>query len=185
MNAQNASDSDSHVVPSAFRNFVLVVTLICIVLHSSLQAATLKSGFSETHISSGLSGPTAMALAADGRVFVCEQTGRVRIIKNGALLATAFVTLNVDAAGERGLLGIALDPNFATNHFVYVYYTAKTPTVHNRVSRFTANGDVALSGSEKILLELNNLVASNHNGGAIHFGLDGKLYIAAGENATS
>src|SRR4029078_1142030 len=84
------------------------------------------------------------------------------------------------------LLGIAFDPAFATNNFVYVYYTVPIEPRHNRVSRFTANGDVALPGSETILLELDNLsTASNHNGGAIHFGPDGKLYVAVGENANS
>src|SRR4030095_7719083 len=69
-------------------------------------------------------------------------------------------------------------------HFVYVYYTATTPAIHNRVSRFEANGDVAVPGSETTILDLNNLSsATNHNGGAIHFGPDGKLYIAVGENA--
>src|SRR5204862_1885066 len=87
--------------------------------------------------------------------------------------------------GERGLLGIAFDPDFDTNHYVYVYYTATTPAVHNRVSRLTANGDVAVLGSETILLELENLNATNHNGGSIHFGPDGKLYVAVGENAVS
>src|SRR4030095_3592132 len=108
---------------------------------------------------------------------------------NGALLATPFVSLTVDANGERGLLGVAFDPNFATNNFVYVYYTATTPAVHNRVSRFTAsaaNPDVAVVGSEVVILDLNNLSsATNHNGGAIHFGPDGMLYIAVGENANA
>jgi hypothetical protein len=90
----------------------------------------------------------------------------------------------VNSAGERGLLGIAFDPNFVSNQYVYVYYTATTPALHNRISRFTANGDVALPGSEVVILELNNLSgATNHNGGAIHFGPDGMLYAGVGENA--
>ena len=106
------------------------------------------------------------------------------MIKNGSLLSTPFVNLAVDSSGERGLLGIAFDPNFATNHYLYVYYTVATSPIHNRVSRFTAAGDTAAPGSEVIILELDNLSsATNHNGGAIHFGPDGKLYIGAGENA--
>ena len=148
------------------------------------QAATLPANFTETEIG-GLASPTAMAIAPDGRIFVCQQAGALRVIKNGALLPLPFMTLTVDPNGERGLLGIAFDPNFASNNFLYVYYTVPIEPRHNRVSRFTANGDVVVAGSETIILELNNLtLASNHNGGAIHFGPDGKLYIATGENAT-
>ena len=147
--------------------------------------ATLPSGFFETQIS-GLSNPTAMALAPDGRIFVCEQAGNLRVIKNGALLGTPFLTVTVNSAGERGLLGVAFDQGFASNQFIYLYYTATTPAIHNRVSRFTANGDVVVPGSELVILNLNNLSsATNHNGGAIHFGPDGKLYVAVGENANS
>jgi len=125
-----------------------------------------------------------MAFAPDGRLFVCQQGGQLRVIKNGSLLSTPFVSLTVDSSGERGLLGIAFDPNFATNHYLYVYYTVATLPIHNRVSRFTAAGDTAVPGSEAIILELDNLSsATNHNGGAIHFGPDGKLYIGVGENA--
>jgi glucose/arabinose dehydrogenase len=146
--------------------------------------ASLPSGFSETQVASGIASPTAMAFAPDGRLFVCEQGGALRVIKNGVLLAAPFVTLTVDSAGERGLLGVAFDPAFVTNNFVYVYYTATSPAIHNRVSRFTANGDTAAAGSEVVILDLNNLSsATNHNGGAIHFGPDGKLFIAVGENA--
>jgi glucose/arabinose dehydrogenase len=149
-------------------------------------AATVPTGFTDAVFASGLSNPTAMAFAPDGRLFVTEQGGALRVIKNGSLLSTPFVTVTVSSAGERGLLGVAFDPDFATNQFVYVYYTATSPSIHNRVSRFTANGDVAVAGSEVIILELNNLSsATNHNGGAIHFGADGKLYVAVGDNANS
>jgi glucose/arabinose dehydrogenase len=148
------------------------------------QATTLPSGFTETRLATGLTAPTAMEIAPDGRVFVLEQPGRVRVVKNGVLLTAPFVSIAVDASLERGLLGIAFDPAFTTNHFVYLHYTATTPAPHNRVARFTANGDLAVAGSQVVLLELPNLSsAENHNGGAIHFGRDGKLYVAVGENA--
>ena len=167
------------------RLFFAVISWLALISSSAL-AATLPSNFTETQFASGFSNPTAMAFAPDGRLFVCQQGGQLRVFKNGALLATPFVSLTVDSNGERGLLGVAFDPNFATNNFVYVYYTATTPQIHNRVSRFTANGDVALAGSEVPILDLNNLSgATNHNGGAIHFGPDGKLYIAVGENANA
>ncbi len=153
-------------------------------LQPRAQAATVPAGFSDSVYASGLTAPTAMDFAPDGRLFVAEQGGKLRVIHNGALLATPFVTLSVSASGERGLLGVAFDPDFATNQYVYAYYTATSPAVHNRVSRFTANGNVAVAGSETIVLELDNLSgATNHNGGAIHFGADGKLYVATGDNA--
>jgi glucose/arabinose dehydrogenase len=153
-------------------------------LASPVASAVLPAGFVETRIATGLSAPTAMEFAPDGRLFVCQQGGRLRVIKNATLLSTDFVTLSVDSSGERGLLGIAFDPAFASNQFVYLYYTVPGGSAHNRVSRFTANGDVAVPGGEVVILELENLSgATNHNGGAIHFGPDGKLYVAVGENA--
>jgi len=145
---------------------------------------SVPAGFSDATVVEGLISPTAMQFAPDGRLFVSEQSGSLRVIKNGTLLAQPFVALNTQSFGERGLLGIAFDPNFASNHYLYLYYTATSPTIHNRVSRFTANGDVVLPGSEVVLMDLDNLSsASNHNGGAMNFGADGKLYIAVGENA--
>jgi glucose/arabinose dehydrogenase len=153
-------------------------------LVAEAAAAVLPTGFSESLVASGISSPTAMAFAPDGRLFVCQQGGQLRVIKEGTLLPAPFVSLTVNASGERGLLGIAFDPNFAVNKFLYVYYTATTPTIHNRVSRFTANGDVAVPGSETIILELETLTtATNHNGGALHFDADGTLLIAVGDNA--
>jgi glucose/arabinose dehydrogenase len=164
---------------------------------TAARGATLPPGFTETRIASGLSAPTAMALApaTDGRIFVAQQGGALRVIKNGMLLGNSFLNLTVDATGERGLLGVAFDPLFDANQigpdYVYVYYTvpgSQGPPVvapHNRVSRFTASGDTAVMGSEVQILNLEDLSATNHNGGAIHFGPDGKLYVAVGENANS
>jgi len=173
-----------HFFRTAGQRSLVVASFICLLgAVMSIKAATLPTGFTETQIS-GLSGPTAMDFAPDGRLFVCLQGGQLRVIKNGALLTTPFATISVDSTGERGLLGVAFDPNFASNNFVYVYYTVSTSPRHNRVSRFTAQGDVAAAGSEVVLFELDNLSsATNHNGGAIHFGPDGKLYVGVGENA--
>jgi glucose/arabinose dehydrogenase len=147
-------------------------------------AATVPAGFSESLVAEGLSDPTAMALAPDGRLFICEQGGQLRVVSNGVLLSQPFATLTVNAEGERGLLGVTFDPAFETNHFVYVYYTATTPVVHNRVSRLTANGDEAVPGSEEVILELDEANSDLiHNGGALHFGPDGKLYVAVGDNS--
>ena len=150
------------------------------------QALTITpTGFVDEQVVGNLANPTAMAFAPDGRLFVALQGGQLRVIKNGALLSTPFLTVSVNSAGERGLVGVAFDPNFATNNFVYVYYTQSASPIHNRVVRYTANGDVA-SGATFNVLDLENLSgATNHNGGAMHFGSDGKLYIAVGENANS
>lgn len=158
-------------------------SLCALLLMASLGAQTVPPGFTATRLATDIASPTAMAFAPDGRLFVCEQGGRLRVIKNGVLLPNAFVTLSVDPTQERGLLGIAFDPHFATNHYVYVYYTTTETPRRNRVSRFTANGDVAVPGSEFVVVNLSPLSnANNHNGGAIHFGPDGRLYIATGDN---
>ena len=169
-----------------YMRFLFHFFCLFLLVVARVGAATVPTGFTEGLVAGGLSSATAMSFAPDGRLFVCQQNGLLRVIKNDVLLGTPFLTVPVDSSGERGLLGVAFDPNFAVNRFVYVYYTTTSPAVHNRISRFTANGDVAVAGSEAVICELENLSsASNHNGGAIHFGPDGKLYVAVGDNANS
>jgi glucose/arabinose dehydrogenase len=164
---------------------LILMTFLAVFAMTTAAAAALPAGFTESLVASGLASPTTMAFAPDGRLFVAQQGGQLRVIKNGSLLATPFLTVPANSDGERGLLGVAFDPAFASNGFVYVYYTATTPTIHNRVSRFTANGDTAVPGSEVAILDLDNLDASIHNGGCLQFGPDGKLYVAVGENGNS
>ena len=91
---------------------LLAVCTFSLLLAAPAHAATVPSGFTEALVASGLSSPTAMQFAPDGRLFVCEQGGKLRVIKNGSLLSAAFVTLSTDSSGERGLLGVAFDPGF-------------------------------------------------------------------------
>src|SRR5687768_12527081 len=100
------------------------------------QSAEAQTGFTHVRVVRGLAKPTAMEFAPDGRLFVAEKGGRLRVVKQTTLLPDPFVTVQVDSAGERGLLGVAFHPNFESNGYVYIYYTATTPRVHNRVSRF-------------------------------------------------
>ncbi|HEY1859655.1 MAG TPA: PQQ-dependent sugar dehydrogenase, partial [Gemmataceae bacterium] len=153
----------------------------------STGTLTLPSGFETEVVATGLTGATALEVAADGRIFACEQTGSLRVVKDGKLLPKPFVKLPVDATWERGLIGVTVAPDFPKTPHVFVCYVAAKPYPHHVISRFTASGDVAEPDSEKILLEgddqakLGGDVPAGHQGGAIHFGKDGKLYIAIGD----
>ncbi|HSQ92363.1 MAG TPA: PQQ-dependent sugar dehydrogenase [Nitrospiraceae bacterium] len=128
---------------------------------------------------SGLSFPVGMALAPDGRVFFNERlTGRIRLINpQWQLVPTQFCQITIGTNGEQGVLGLTLDPDFANNRFVYVYHTASSP-LRNRVVRYT---DSSGSCTQETII-LDNLPAStNHNGGIIQFGPDGKLYVIIGD----
>ena len=127
----------------------------------------------------GLNFPVGLAQAPDGRVFFNERlTGRVRIInQQWQLVSTPFCQLTVPTSGEQGLLGLALDPNFANNKLVYLYHTASNP-LRNRVVRYTDSSGICVQ--ETVVLD--NLPAgTNHNGGIIQFGPDGKLYVIIGD----
>ncbi len=155
------------------------------------SAPTVPQGFTDSLVAE-VPNPTAMAIAPDGRLFVTQKgnnsIGRVRVIKKGQLLSKPFLNVTTDTSDFRGLLGVTLDPNFSTNRYVYIFYTATSPTVHNRVSRFTANGDVAVPGSQKVILDLpalsNTGDPGGHYGGSLRFGSDGKLYVGVGDDTT-
>ncbi len=154
-------------------------------------AATLPPGFSETQIASNLN-PTSMSIAPDGRIYLCEKQGLLRVISGGAMLPTPVLDISgkVDSWNERGLLSVCFDPQFSNNGWIYIYYThdrdpgdAGHTSSNNRLCRFTTRDNVADPNSEVVLLELNNLSkVGYHNGGGLSFGNDGKLYLGVGEN---
>lgn len=164
---------------------VLVVVLIAVgvflflfIFPPLFEAPTGNLALETVH--EGLNTPVALSFAPDGRIFYNElQAGSVRIIKDGSVLPAPFVALDVVGRNEMGLLGIALDPNFGTEPFVYVFYTYQDATgTFNRISRFSASGDVA--GSEEVLLD--RLPANSfHNSGRLGFGPDDLLYASLGD----
>ncbi len=135
-------------------------------------------------VASGLSNPLFLtAPEADSRLFIVEKPGRVRVVENGGLLSAPFLNLDgrISTVGERGLLGLAFHPSYATNGFLYVYYTALNGDI--TVERYTrsANPNVADAGSAHVILTVAHSSEDNHNGGMLAFGTDGKVYIGTGD----
>ena len=123
--------------------------------------------------------PWSLAFAPDGRLFLTERPGRVRIVNLSTLTSEVALTLNVFAQGEAGLLGLALDPGFAQNHFVYLYYSA--PSGGGAVNRIERYREVAGRLGEAAVV-LDGIPASTiHDGGRVRFGPDGFLYATAGD----
>jgi glucose/arabinose dehydrogenase/plastocyanin len=127
---------------------------------------------------------TSIAFAPDGRLFFTEKnTGKIKIIKDDRVLPTPFATISDTYVNwEQGLLGLTIDPKFAQNHFVYLYYTSidqKTGQISNRVVRFTDNNNQA---TDMVVL-IDKIPASMgyHSGGALAFGVDDRLYIGVGD----
>ncbi|MDQ3068588.1 MAG: PQQ-dependent sugar dehydrogenase [Acidobacteriota bacterium] len=130
---------------------------------------------------SSLEIPWSLAFAPDGRLFFTERIGRVRAVVNGAVLAQPMLTLaDVRAVGEGGVLGLALHPNFAQNHFVYIAYTSTRAdgVPVNRVARFRESNNAL--GEMAVLID-NIPAADNHDGARLRFGPDGKLYVTTGD----
>ncbi|PYM88082.1 MAG: glucose sorbosone dehydrogenase [Candidatus Rokuibacteriota bacterium] len=130
-------------------------------------------------IATGLEVPWALAFAADGRLFVTERVGRIRVVKDGRLEPAPVATLSVAAQGEAGLMGLALDPRFGDTGHLYVCYTAaRQGDLVNRIVRLTLRDGRA--GQERVLLD-GMRGGSIHDGCRLKFGPDGKLYATMGD----
>jgi glucose/arabinose dehydrogenase len=150
---------------------------------ATVTYASSTFGLRTQQVVEGLANPVYLtAPKNDPRLFVVEQSGRIRIIRNGGLLATPFldITDRVISGGERGLLSLAFDPAYAANGRFYVYYTGAQGDIF--VDRFTvsSNPDVANTASDRVIT-IQHRVNSNHNGGLLLFGPDGMLYLGTGD----
>lgn len=167
------------------RRTLLALALVCTSLLAPAApagAAVLPSGFTDTLVAA-VGGPTALAFTPDGRMLVTTQGGRLRVVQNNALLATPALDLTgrICSTSERGLLGVAVDPQFAANRFVYLYYTHNSfGACVNRVSRWVL-GDANTASGEVVLLDRIHSIAGNHNAGDLNFGKDGYLYVSVGD----
>lgn len=145
-----------------------------------------SSGLRLVEVASGFDSPIQVtAPAGDPRLFVVEQTGRIRIIANGQVVATPFLDIvsKVGSGGERGLLSMAFHPSYATNGFFYVNYTDRSGDT--RVERYHvgANPNVADPATAQLVIGIAQPY-SNHNGGLVMFGPDGYLYIGMGDGGS-
>ena len=192
-----------------------LIMLSALMPPGTIQAATLPSGFQETTVFSGLTQPTAVRFAPDGRVFVAEKSGLIKVFDNlSDTTPTIFADLRTQVHNfwDRGLLGLALDPAFGTNPFVYVLYTYDAAiggtaprwgttggtsdgcpnppgatgdgcVVSGRLSRLQSNGNT-MTGLEQVLIEDWCQQYPSHSIGSLAFGADGALYVSGGDGAS-
>lgn len=166
-------------------------------------AAPVDPGFKESTLFN-IQSPTALAFTYDGRILATSQRGQLYVYKNNQLISTPALDLSqgnrVCYNSERGLLGLALDPSFATNRYIYTFYTFNqanyTPAnncpnsssdipqhPYNRVSRWVLGDDnKVVTTTEKILIDRLDSFCANHNGGDLKFGKDGLLYVSVGDS---
>jgi glucose/arabinose dehydrogenase len=175
---------------------VLAAGVVSVAVSSPSVAATLPAQFTDSSVVS-VASPTALAFMPDGRMLVSTQPGRLRVVSGGTLLATAALDISarVCSNSERGLLGVATDPD-AASKAIYLFYTAKgtdtscptssganpTGAPRNRVSKFVLRDDNTVDpASETILLDGIYSSAGNHNAGDLAVGKDGHLYVTTGD----
>ncbi len=160
---------------------VVLTLFIQLVILKSAFSSELPPGFIEQEIATGLN-PVSITKGLNNIIYIIEKNGKVRVVQNDVLLASPLLDIEVNDLNERGLISIALHPDFFNNGYYYAYYCPKNRN-KNRVVRYTAtnNGRSTLPGSEALLIELDSLVGGIHNGGCLKFGTDGKLYIGTGE----
>ncbi len=172
-------------------SLALFVGLFTCLLYAEPSAA-LPSGFQDASVAD-IPSPTALAFTPGGRMLVTSKPGQLYVYESGQKTQALGIGSRVCSNSERGLLGVAVDPEFATNHYVYLYYTynksgvcpahepARNDNPVNRVSRFVMSGDAVDPNSERVLIDNIPSPNGNHNAGDLHFGKNGYLYVSVGD----
>jgi glucose/arabinose dehydrogenase len=178
-----------------FGALLFVLRFVCLRPAAS-SALTLPASFTDETVATGVDRPTALAFTPDGRMLIGAEAGVVRVYKGGSLLTQSALDISAKVCSdqERGLMSVAVDPAFASNHFIYLYYTYKklgacqyasngdTLLPVNRVSRFViGDNDVADPATEKVLIDNIPAPEGYHIGADLEFGKDGYLYASTGD----
>ena len=161
--------------------------LVSLVMAGTAFAQTHPAGFDDVMVVAGLTEPTALAMTPAGHLLVGQRGGVIRVLDHGVLLAKPLLTLSVETYEEQGLLGIALDPQFANGFQTYIYvfytpFTGATPAPKNRVSRFFVEADTVVAGSELVLIDNLPTGLGFHQGSCVRTSPDGYLWISIGDN---
>ena len=163
-------------------NFFSLVFSFIFLLGSISVYSQFPSEFVKVDLVTNLANATNFKFSPDGRIFIIDRYGELLIYKPDTQVTVSAGTVPVFHQFEEGLLGIAFDPNFSMNNYVYLHYAVISPEV-NRVSRFFMNGDVLDLASETVVLEWGTQrIKSYHSGGDMDFDSQGNLYIAVGDN---
>jgi glucose/arabinose dehydrogenase len=173
---------------------VMAAVLVPILGATTAAAGTFPSGLTDSVVAGGLGAPTSVAALPDGRMLVTSQQGKLWVVATAgstsvALDLAALAKLCSDS--EEGLLGVTVDPQFATNGWIYLFYTASVGScaltgaaaggAKNRVSRFTLIGSTVNPATEFVLLDNMPEWGGNHNGGDVRVANDGKLFVSVGD----
>lgn len=163
-----------------------VSLIVALLLGAANPCLLLAASPTVETVASGLDTPWAIDFAPDGRALVTERPGRIRVIENGKLHPDPWLTIEVAAVGEAGLLGLAIDPSFGQNRFVYVAYTYRTGAfqLRNRLVRLRDDQKTGKGVVDKILID-DVPGANNHDGGRVKFAPDGKLFWTMGDAQTT
>ena len=156
----------------------LVVVLAYLGMTSPASATNLPPGFVEQILVDNLPSPMTMAWGPDGELWLGGKLGHVWVLREEELVEVARLAISND--GERGVLGIAVDPDFEQNRHVWIYYSTDGPPFRNRLVRFRHVGDQLVD--ETLILETPDLNGSFHNGGCIRFGPDDTIFLSTGDD---